>query len=315
MTEELEESGFDLDEGGIASDALLDEVLHALHPPVFERRVASSGAIVAPQSLHEDWERGTDLRIVEREVGEQPVEWARRFADGLSSWLVRRTDGTSSWAVFDRPSGSERDLGVLASAFRGTIVQRHPSGTVRVVTERGVWRWEGFDWHHEPHVASWVDLVTACPEHGDPEVVRAMLEFAVHDLGALGIGAILVYRPSDEPGPAVEARLPLPPPLAINRPLSLAPLRHALAQVDGAAMFDSTGTLRQIGVRLVPSADAEQGVEGLRGMRHTAGRRYSYDDPAATVVVVSEDGPVTVLRGGKVLGASGSEWWRRLDQP
>jgi DNA integrity scanning protein DisA with diadenylate cyclase activity len=57
-------------------------------------------------------------------------------------------------------------------------------------------------------------------------------------------------------------------------------------------------------VRLVPSEEAERSVAGLRGMRHTAARRYSYDDPVATVVVVSEDGPVTVLRGGELLGSS-----------
>ena len=39
-------------------------------------------------------------------------------------------------------------------------------------------------------------------------------------------------------------------------------------------------------------------------MRHTAARRYSFDDPTATVIVVSEDGPVSVLRKGKVLGSS-----------
>ncbi len=40
-------------------------------------------------------------------------------------------------------------------------------------------------------------------------------------------------------------------------------------------------------------------------MRHTSARRYSYDDPQATVIVVSEDGPVTVLRNGRLLGSSG----------
>ena len=39
-------------------------------------------------------------------------------------------------------------------------------------------------------------------------------------------------------------------------------------------------------------------------MRHTSGRRYSFDDPAATVIVVSEDGPVTVLRNGELIGRS-----------
>ena len=105
--------------------------------------------------------------------------------------------------------------------------------------------------------------------------------------------------------PASSPRLALPPPLQITRPVDLAPLRHVLGQVDGAALFDESGTLMEIGVRLVPSTEAESGVDGLRGMRHTAGRRYSYDDPAATVIVVSEDGPVTVLRSGEILGASG----------
>ena len=61
-------------------------------------------------------------------------------------------------------------------------------------------------------------------------------------------------------------------------------------------MFDADGILRELGVRLVPSPEAETVVEGFRGMRHTSGRRYSFDDPAATVIVVSEDGPVTVLQ-------------------
>ena len=169
----------------------------------------------------------------------------------------------------------------------------------------GVLRWHGLTWHHEPPVSAWIDDARACPAHGDVDVVHALLEFAVHDLGSNGIGALLIYRPDDEPGPAVEDRLPPPPPLGIRRPTGLAPLRHALAQVDGAAVFDASGTLRQLGVRLVPTAAAESEVDGLGGMRHTAARRYSYDDPQATVIVVSEDGPVTVLRAGRLLGSSG----------
>lgn len=307
LREELEESGFAFDGGARWRAVLLDEVEHAVHPEVHERRVSSTGAIIDPSSDPTTWEPGTDLEIVERPIGEQPLVGARRFADGLSSWLIRRSDGADAWAVFDRPAGSERDLGVLADVMGATIVQRHPSGTVRVVGSDGVWRWDRFDWHHEPPVRAWIDWVTACPEHGDPDVLQALLEFAVHDLGAWGIGALLVYRPTHHEGPSVEERLPVPPALDIRRPLVLAPLRHALAQVDGAAVFDATGTLRQLGVRLVPSAAAEAAVEGYRGMRHTAGRRYSYDDPNATVIVVSEDGPVSVLRAGEVLGASPSE--------
>jgi DNA integrity scanning protein DisA with diadenylate cyclase activity len=120
------------------------------------------------------------------------------------------------------------------------------------------------------------------------------------------IGALLIYRPNGDPGPMVEERLPTPPPLRIRAATNLAPLRHALAQVDGAAVFDADGVLRQLGVRLIPSNAAEESVEALKGTRHTSARRYSHDDPLATVIAVSDDGPVTVFRNGAVLANSRS---------
>jgi hypothetical protein len=304
LVEDLEESGLRLEGTQAFREMLVEEVDRALRPVVHERRVASSGTILEPASDPATWASGTQLDISTAPLGEQPLEAARRFADGLSSWLVRRAGNRNEWMVFDRPAGSERDLVVLADSLGATIVQRHPAGSVRIVGSFGVLRWEGFTWHHEPPVSSWVDAVTASSAHGDPEVLEAMLEFAVHDLGSMGIGSLLVYRPDAEPGPPVEDLLPTPPALHVRRPTHLAPLRHALAQVDGAAIFDTDGVLRQLGVRLVPSMAAEESVEALGGTRHTSGRRYSRDDPLATVIAVSEDGPVSVLRNGAVLGRS-----------
>lgn len=131
-----------------------------------------------------------------------------------------------------------------------------------------------------------------------------MLEFAVHELGSRGVGSLLIYRPHVDDAPAVEERLPTPPPLQITQAPHLAPSRHALGQIDGAAVFDADGVLRRLGVRLVPSPAAEVSVDAFGGTRHTSGRRYSYDDPHATVIAVSADGPITVLRNGEVLGRS-----------
>jgi DNA integrity scanning protein DisA with diadenylate cyclase activity len=62
--------------------------------------------------------------------------------------------------------------------------------------------------------------------------------------------------------------------------------------------------LRHLGVRLVPSDHAERNVDAFGGTRHTSARRYSHDDPDATVIAVSEDGPVSVFRNGVVLANS-----------
>jgi hypothetical protein len=306
IVDELAESGFPLDGDEAWRDAVIDELDYALRPAVHEGRVPTFGAIIDPGTELAEWELATQLSITRRPMGSMPLPTARRFADGLSSWIIRSSSdpGQSELAVFDRAAGFERDLVVLAEALGATLVQRHPSGRVRLVGELGVLRWNGISWHHEPPISSWVDSVHVWGEHGDRDVIETMLEFAVHDLGARGIGAILVYQPDDDPDGHYELRLPAPPPLRITAPSNLAPLRHVLSQVDGAAIFDASGTLRQLGVRLAPSPHAERSIETLRGMRHTAGRRYSFDDRHATVVVVSEDGPVTVLRRGDVLGAS-----------
>ncbi|MGO9457878.1 MAG: diadenylate cyclase [Acidimicrobiales bacterium] len=304
LDEELEESGLRVGVSPALREILLEEIDQALHPTIHERRTASSGTILEPASLPETWEAGTQLEVTRAVLGDQPLQAARRFADGFSSWLLRRTSDLNEWIIFDRPAGSERDLVVLANVFGATIVQRHPAGSVRVAGAFGVLRWEGVTWHHEPPVSSWIGAVTGEGIYGDPSILEALLEFAVHDLGSLGIGALLIFRPGGKPGPAVEERLPTPPPLLIRQASHLAPLRHALTQVDGAAVFDADGVLRKLGVRLVPSSTSEKTVEPLGGTRHTSGRRYSFDDPSATVIAVSESGPITVLRRGAVLGRS-----------
>lgn len=300
LAEELEESGLPVFSSDLQA-ILLDEVDHALHPAVHERQVLSSGTILEPRVALAEWSSATELEIVHNPVGEVLLADARRFVDGLSSWLVRRTGSPGDeWLLFDRPAGSERDLVVLAEALDAIVVQRHPSGVARIVGDFGVLRWEGLQWHHEPPVSTWLDALSGA-ESGDPKVLGALLRLAVHDLGSLGIGALLVYRTAAGPEPYVEERLPAPPPLRILKTSHLAPLRQALTQVDGAAVFDSDGVLRRLGVRLVASADSRQALTPWRGMRHTSALRYSHDDPLATVIVVSEDGPVSVIRNGTVL--------------
>ncbi|CAN5900045.1 hypothetical protein BH23ACT2_BH23ACT2_06020 [soil metagenome] len=300
----MAEAGLCLDGSEDWHEATVAELAYAMRPIVHERRIPSFGAIVAPTTDPGGWRHETELTIIRRSIGDRPTVSARRYADGVSSWLIRHVGGGDEWAVFDRPAGSERDLVVLSEVLGATLVQRHPAGPVRVVGSFGVFRWDGIDWHHEPLVSTWIDSVSACGNHGDREVLEILLEFAVHDLGSRGIGSTLVYQPDQHLEASFDRSMPVPPPLGLTRPADLAPLRHVLAQVDGASLFSTDGTLLEIGVRLVPSVEAEADVDGYRGTRHTSGRRYSFDDPGATVVVVSEDGPVTAMRAGQLLGAS-----------
>lgn len=303
LSEELREVGLDFLVAGQPA-VLLEELDYALRPPVHERRVPSYGSIVAPTTAPEDWSGPTGLVVERRPTVEFGDAQVRRFADGISSFAIRAGGGVDELVVFDRSAGSERDLVILAAATGGHIVQRHPSGVVRVVGGAGVVRQDLLGWHHEAPFDSWLDDVPGCRTGDTLTVLGRLLDFAVHDLGARGIGALLVLHPTGDLAIAHEQRLPIPPALRIDRPFDLAPLRHAMAQADGATVFDRTGTLRQMGVRLVPSQSAELAVLPIGGTRHTSARRYSYDDPESVVIAVSEDGPVTILRAGELVARS-----------
>ncbi len=284
-------------------DALLDELDYALHPPVHEHHVPAYGAFVLPTASPEEWRAATGLVPTVRHTPSQIGNNVRRYADGLASWGIRSSEGVASVVVFDRAAGSERDLVVLAAASGAMVVQRRHDHGVRVVGSFGVARFDGVGWHIEPPFGSWLERASCQLDDERTALLDRLLRFAVHDLGASGIGALFVFGDVESSG--FERSIDTPPAMRIDIPTVLGPLRHALRQVDGAAMIDWTGTLRHLGIRLVPSAAAEREIPAIGGTRHTSGRRYSFDHPEAIVVAVSESGPVTVFRGGQIIGRSG----------
>lgn len=320
LAEELDEIDTSILSGASDRAALLEELDYALRPAVHERRVPSFGAIVSPRTGPQAWAEAAGFEVSKRRIDELRDATARRFADGIVSWVVRGSAGVNDLVVFDRSVGSERDLTILAAATGGAIVQRHPAGRIRAVGAFGVLRRDDIDWHLEPPVERWLALDRhpppqpaappgageKRPERGglDTALLDRIVRFAVHDVGARRVGATFVVTEGGRLLSSAERRYGRPPEFSVERPADLAPLYHILGQVDGAAVFDETGTLRELGVRLVPSTTAEAAVEPFRGTRHTSALRYSYDDPEATIVVVSEDGPVSVIRAGIVLGRS-----------
>lgn len=212
LVEEVGEAGLQLDRSRPADALLVDALDYALRPEVHERRVPSFGAMIDPTTPEDSWGPATSLTFDVRRQGTPAygkIDGAHRYADGMSSWMLLTADGDHAGVVLDRAAGSERDLVVMAKAMGATIVQRHPAGLVRIVGSHGVLRYDGMRWHHEPPVWSWIDTLTAFP--GDGRVMAMLVAFALHDLGARGIGATLVYRPDDSPLGSYEARLPTPP--------------------------------------------------------------------------------------------------------
>ena len=305
LGEELDELNRSIRAATGDSTGLVEELDYALRPQVHERRVPSFGAFVEPRTSLKEWTTGTGTEVSRRRVDDLQDATVRRFADGIASWAVRRNGKVDDLVVFDRSVSSERDLTILAAATGATIVQRHPNGTVRAVGEFGVLRHDGIDWQLIEPVDRWLDLGGCQIGSLDREVFERLLRFAVHDVAARRVGATFVVSPSGRLAPGSERPYGRPPEFRIDRPADLAPLYHVLGQLDGAAVFDERGALRQLGIQLMPSTVAETEVPAFRGARHTSALRYSFDDPEATVIVVSEDGPVSVLRAGMMLGQSG----------
>lgn len=311
LAEELSELNPDI--GSSVDDplAVVEELDYALRPPVHERRVPSYGAIVGAQTDLGRWAEAAGFEVSRRRVDELRDATVRRLADGIVSWAIRGESGVNDLVVFDRSVGSERDQTILAEATQGVMVQRHPNGTVRAIGPFGVLRHDGIAWHLEPPIDRWLDRDRCLALPMDTCLFDKVLRFAVHDVAARGIGATLLISADAQLHPNTEQRYGRPPEFAIDRPADLAPLYHILGQLDGAAAFDAEGRLQHLGLRLVPTTEAEAAVDAYRGTRHTSALRYSFDDPEAVLVVVSEDGPISVVQGGKLIGVS----TRLLAQP
>ena len=301
------------DEGVPALNAAPDpvgalvELAYALRPQLHEGRVPTYGVIMPPTTPVFDRHHriGSDM-IDLIDVGRLDVQFARRFADGVTSFAVRAGDTITHIAGFGRNMADEYDLVGLQARLGGLIIQRHPGGQVRVFGPHGVVRWNGITWHHDAPVDAWVDRLATVTGDLPIDGVRPLLRFAIHELGGRRIGATLIWRPTEHPPP--ERRLePLvhhAPRLRLGHVGEEAAIAQALSQTDGAAIFDDEPALVALGMRLGPSTEAQSEVAAMSGMRHTSALRYSFDDPHAVVIVVSGDGPVTLMHAGSAIAAA-----------
>lgn len=306
LNDELAEEAMPVFDGAPDPVAALVELAYALRPRLHEGRVPVYGVLIppTPSALIDLVDlTNTSLRLVS--VADLDSKFARRFADGVSSFAVRTGDQITHLACFGRNMADEYDLVGLQSAAGGLIVQRHPGGQVRVFGPAGVVRWNGVSWRHDPPVDAWVSRLQKVVSRSSVDGVQALLRFAIHELAGRRIGATLIWRRSDDEPPEdrTERLVHNAPRLSLRGTGEEAAVAMALAQTDGAATFDRSASLTAIGVRLAPSAEAEQAIPRMEGMRHTSALRYSYDDRDAIVIVVSEDGMVTLMYHGEAIKA------------
>lgn len=114
--------------------------------------------------------------------------------------------------------------------------------------------------------------------------------------GADGHGATVLIDLSGHGRTLPGHRLPHPMELASETNLDLA---ASLARVDGALVVTTDGQLHGFGCLL--DGVATQREDPARGARFNTALRHSAAHPQDVVVVVSSDGPLTVVSGGQVV--------------
>ena len=296
---------------GAFATVLLVELLHALKLPRHERTLPAYGSIIWP----EEEEVGADEQLAPSTLDE-----ARALVNGTSSFVRRGTDGALTVECFEQRIDSELEMVMLSDRCRGTIVQRTPSGVVKVHTRRDVVVYEQGVWYSKPYSSRFARMVVSEVPSAEPTVVDSVLRLAVHGLSAANIGATLVLRIDRTPekelqslhaGTSVSHLL-----LNMTRSVHVGPIAHLLARADGAMVLSRDGHVQEYGCHLSYSDHARDALEVTGGTRHTSAKCFSYDEPGTLVITVSEDGPVTVFsRGARLVELAPRSTDREADLP
>lgn len=146
---------------------------------------------------------------------------------------------------------------------------------------------------------------------GMPDVANALIDRALRS----GHGCTLVIEPRG--GAATQAalghKLSHPADLLLESGQRLA---GGMSAIDGALLIDGEMGLRQFGAIL--DGPALEDEDRSRGARFNSARRYSSAHPAPLIVIVSEDGLVSVFRAGAALSTIPNHWpigsaWETLE--
>lgn len=281
------------------AELLLDELLYARHPPVHEGRTPAYGAIITSGDRPDvDPYVADQLHMISPAHDEVAVADVRELANGLTTFVVR-SEIEHGLAVLDR--ADELSLMRLCTEHLCWIVQRHPSGVIKVFGRERLLLYENDSWLSRPYAHTrWMHLMHATGTHG--LVGASILDFCLHVLSARHVGATLVWL-LEEPTDGLDAHLakamrPTGVTLSVTENDNTEALSSLLASVDGACILDASGRVLGLEAFLKNSDEAVARVSSHGGTRHNSAARFSFDVGEAVVFVVSADGPVTVFSDG-----------------
>ena len=301
LAEELEEDRIKLDEHDSVRDVLLDELDYARRIPMFEGRRPLYGSFSMPPGMSITTADGiADLVPLDG----LSRDMARTFADGRSAFVVNRVDESPVLVCFDRPVQYEAELVQLQEVTGARIVQRTLMlGQVRLFAERRVISWDGQSWSDRPTARALLSMLRQCAPDLEPAVAHGLLDLAVHWLSPARVGATIVVHEEGFEWASLDVATKFrAPKLSIRNRRHFPALFASLQQHDLATLVTAEGSVEYLGVGLRSSEEAERNVDSDRGMRHRSAQRFSYDHPSTTIAVVSDNGPVTVFRGGRAIG-------------
>ena len=278
---------------GDVSDTVLDELGHGVRRQAHEGTLPGYGALVMTAE-----QAGRTGRTAGRTEFEDP-ERLRQLADGRTSFVERIDDDVSLWLAPQEVT--EVDLVQICRERGAHAVRLDPDGDLHLLTADRIWTRRRAQWHERPTapaLRSCLDAVAPCP--GEPDVLDGLLDLAAHVLGPRDVGATLVWLPDWE-RTGCSASLPTggsTPLLSLTDRTHDGAVTNLLRQHDGAALVSPGGALWWVGAELAAPPD-DDAVPAVGGMRHRSAARFSRRRPDAWVVVVSQDGPVSVFVDGR----------------
>jgi DNA integrity scanning protein DisA with diadenylate cyclase activity len=228
---------------------------------------------------------------------------ARNYADGRSSYLARFENGQFALACFERAMVFEADLVRIQELTGALVVQRTPVlEVVRVFVDDAVVSWDGRHWQTRPTALAVLPALRLAAPELRPELVERLLTLAIHWLAPSRIGATVVIAHDEiDPSAFDFTTAAHTPPLSFANRRHFSAIQAVLTRHDLAVVADRSGAIAKVAVGLRWSDAAESAGGTDRGMRHRSAERFSHDHSDVTVLVVSEDGPVTVFRNGDVV--------------